>query len=354
MPPGRAGPCVPTARATRLKSLPHKPFQGHDRSRREQQMRILRDTSVLAAHLRAVARTRWFALTGISVLAAAFALLPTTPAAAATQYTFFHFNMAGNMNHGGHSDFIVPAVRDSITNNWPTAVSLNEVCENQFAEIYWDINARGGNYTGHFSEILPAPQTLPNGHKDDWCDGHRYGLALFIRGTDLRFDESKLNPIVDRGKSDQLRNEQRWVICGTARGDSAPRLEVCSAHLFGGDLKFVQMDQIADEHLFPAVRRGAAVAFMGDTYLDADAMVQHTGGLFEHTVRGNTFPNPDCHTTQWTRWSRKDIAAHCPGKPTRQNDHVMVSVNRARDIGGAITHSDWSDHIPVRGHATFD
>jgi endonuclease/exonuclease/phosphatase family metal-dependent hydrolase len=283
----------------------------------------------------------WLAAAG--VLAAVLTVQPATSATSATsvpvevRYTFFHFNMAGNVNHAGRTQFIVPAVVSSITSTWPSAVSLNEVCANQFREIYWGANAAGGGYHGRFATTIP--QGTPG-----VCNGEAYGLALLVQdASEQSFAEFSL-PV-------QPSAEPRKLICATKGVAGNPAgLKICNTHLQGGDQKYVQMKVVSEKHLIPAARAGQAVAFMGDTYLDEDEMRFSTAGLYAHTALGNTSKNPNCRATEWANPQWK---LGCPGRLTEQNDYVMVSTNRFHSLSGAVTSTVWSDHLPVRGAASL-
>lgn len=259
-------------------------------------------------------------------------------AQAQARYTFFQFNMAGNMNHFGQTDRIVPAVVGSITRHWPTAVSLNEVCENQFAAIYWIVNAQGGGYHGHFAKTVPTGA----------CNGHAYGLALLIKKGVAPFKEELLANVGGA--------EPRKVICGTTNA-WVPRLKVCSSHFYGPQaVKYAQMEHVATRHLIPAAQQGQAVAFLGDTYLTPDEMLFGTAGLFKHTALGNTHVNPNCTATPEAKqdtWDKRIqwVKACEAGQLRNQFDYVMVA--NARNIDGHIGTTEWSDHLPVHGAATF-
>jgi endonuclease/exonuclease/phosphatase family metal-dependent hydrolase len=296
--------------------------------------------------------TKWRAWLAVAaVLATIFTVQAAAPAAAHTRYTFLQFNMSGHMNHLGRTEDVVPAVTNSITSSFPTAVSLNEVCENQFAQIYWNANAAGGGYNAHFAEVVPAGSGI--------CGGHAYGLALLLRGDDPGYFSERSLPI-DRN-ADPPR-EPRTLICGqTGYAGGLQRLIVCSSHLEPGDgaggnqdWKYAQMKDIAESVLIPFADARQAVAFMGDTYLTADEMIFATKGRFAHTVRGNTKTNPDCLPTAAALQQHPGWAQACAtGTLVQQADHVMVSTNRSYDVSGSITSTRVSDHLPVRGTAAI-
>jgi endonuclease/exonuclease/phosphatase family metal-dependent hydrolase len=291
---------------------------------------------------------RWRAwLTAAGILAAGLTVQSAAPAAAQSTYTFFQFNMAGNMNHAGHTELIVPAVVDSVTSSWPTAVSLNEVCRNQYNEIGWIINASGGRYGGLFVPMR-APQS-------NVCGGHEYGVALFIRGAEQTSFTS--HPLTSTG------DETRYMICGNT-AIAGPRLGVCSSHLQpgggAGAVKYTQMDEIARTALIPFAEAGLPMAFMGDTYLSPDEMRYITRGLYRNAAPGHTMTNPACEPTKWAEklaeiydyyeaWVNECEA----GNLHRQSDYVMVSENKLVSATGGPTTTRWSDHKPVRATVVF-
>jgi endonuclease/exonuclease/phosphatase family metal-dependent hydrolase len=292
---------------------------------------------------------KWRAcLAAAGLLAATFTVHTATPAAADARYTFLQFNMSGHMNHGGATDVIVPAVVNSITSSWPTAVSLNEVCEDQYAEILWHSNVAGGGYNAHFAETWPEEKGFCGG-------GQAFGIALLLRGDNP--GGLSVHPLPSEPGS-----EQRKLICGnTGLAGHPTRLGVCSSHLAPGDgnpdtpsWKHAQMKYISDTVLIPYAQAGNAMAFMGDTYLNEAEMRFSTAGLYAHTAVGNTKTNPECRATAWAKEHNKDWAKDCEdGELTHQYDYVMVSINRSHSRSGAITRTLWSDHLPVRGSATF-
>ncbi|MFY0562225.1 hypothetical protein ACN28E_00150 [Archangium lansingense] len=255
---------------------------------------------------------------------------PASPAAAAQRLTFFHMNIAGHMQHAGRTENIAPAVISSITSSWPSVVSLQEVCEQQFAKILLEVNRLGGRYDARFA------------HSDESrnpCNGGFYGDVLMTRGVNNTWDERHL-PAMD--------GEERKLIC--VNTGFAVRIMACAAHLAPVERqkKLEVMGWIGKYFLIPFAQVGAPAVFLGDTYLTPDEMSFLTGGLFAHTVRGNTYNNPNCtRIPAYTSGKFK-----CPGPSTIQYDYIMVSTNKFSGWSGAVTSTKWSDHLPVRGAAT--
>jgi endonuclease/exonuclease/phosphatase family metal-dependent hydrolase len=142
----------------------------------------------------------------VAVLLAAPALAGDTEEMTYRQ-TFLQFNLCGNAcSNGGFAvvDRLVTAIRDRA----PAAVTLNEVCQNQYSHLLSQLDA----YRGRFD---PTGPTCHN--------GARYGNAILIRsaGVDLVGSWLLPNPAGD---------ESRRLMCLRPR-PPAPRLTVCVTHI---------------------------------------------------------------------------------------------------------------------------
>jgi endonuclease/exonuclease/phosphatase family metal-dependent hydrolase len=117
-----------------------------------------------------ILRGFWLAL-GLVATAVAAVVFAGSPGAASGRQAYLQFNMCGNVcNNGG-----VAVVRDlerTIGARRPTAVTLNEVCENQYDRLRADLTA----YRGRFDPTGPVCR-----------NGFRYGNAILARasGVDL-------------------------------------------------------------------------------------------------------------------------------------------------------------------------
>ena len=207
---------------------------------------------------------RWL---GVMAAVSALALTaPTGQPAAATPagtQSYLQFNMCGNQcNHGGLA--VVRNLEQTIGGDRPVAVTLNEVCENQYDRLRRDLSG----YRGGFDPTGPR------------CDnGTRYGNAVFVRGSGL-----------DTVGSWQLPNpgsdETRRLMCVRGR----PALVVCVTHIsFVAENIGVQVDAVAG--ILRGLRGDGPVLLGGDfntdptdTRLDpvysrrreADSAVNHT------------------------------------------------------------------------------
>lgn len=150
--------------------------------------------------------------TGVAVAAAiaAVAVVALSSGAPQTAYrqTYVQFNLCGNACSRGALS-VITNLETAIGERRPFAVTLNEVCENQYAKLRADLLA----YEGRFD---PTGPTCRN--------GARYGNAVFVRATDVRMVGSweLPNPAGD---------ETRRLMCLSTRLPGAPTLAICVTHV---------------------------------------------------------------------------------------------------------------------------
>jgi endonuclease/exonuclease/phosphatase family metal-dependent hydrolase len=149
--------------------------------------------------------TRAFWLRAGTVAACAGALVATTAfaSAATSGQAYLQFNMCGNIcNQGGLS--VVRNLERTITAVRPWAVTLNEVCENQ----YDSLRGRMPAYAGGFDATGPM-----------CASGSRYGNAILVRaaGVDTLGSWPLPNP---------AGGETRRLMCVSVR-----RVAVCVTHI---------------------------------------------------------------------------------------------------------------------------
>lgn len=128
--------------------------------------------------------------------------------ATAHREIFVQFNLCGNAcGNGGLG--IVTQLTTAIRERRPFAITLNEVCENQYARLRSDLDA----YQGRFD---PTGPTCHN--------GARYGNAILLRTTDATLvgGWDLPNPAGD---------ESRRLLCLSTRLPAAPVLIVCVTHI---------------------------------------------------------------------------------------------------------------------------
>jgi endonuclease/exonuclease/phosphatase family metal-dependent hydrolase len=142
----------------------------------------------------------------LSAIAAAFLVsfvLAGDAHATASPLTLLQLNMCGNACSSGGFE-VVTELAATVDRRLPFAVTLNEVCENQFVEL----RAELAGYQGQFDATGPKCR-----------NGARYGNAIFLRTTSLTVVGSWELPAV-------IFEEDRRLLCvGTSP------VVVCVTHL---------------------------------------------------------------------------------------------------------------------------
>jgi endonuclease/exonuclease/phosphatase family metal-dependent hydrolase len=170
---------------------------------------------------------RWLgiAVTMLAVVAPIGVRAATAGAAddAAARQAYLQFNMCGNAcNHGDLA--VVRNLEQTIAADRPVAVTLNEVCENQYDRL------RAGlpGYAGRFDPTGPL------------CgNGSRYGNAVLVSGPGLELVGSwKLpNPAGDETRRLMCVRGRHLVVCVThisfAAGNIAPQIDAVAGILRG-------------------------------------------------------------------------------------------------------------------------
>jgi endonuclease/exonuclease/phosphatase family metal-dependent hydrolase len=152
---------------------------------------------------------RWLGV-AVAVLAVAgpVGARPAGADVAAARQSYLQFNMCGNAcNHGELA--VVRNLERTIVADRPVAVTLNEVCENQYDRLRADL----AGYAGRFDPTGPR------------CgNGTRYGNAVLVRGSgvDLVGSWQLPNPGAD---------ETRRLLCVRGRPAGADALVVCVTHI---------------------------------------------------------------------------------------------------------------------------
>jgi endonuclease/exonuclease/phosphatase family metal-dependent hydrolase len=187
------------------------------------------------------------AVAGAAIVSTAMLFAGGTNAAAGRQ-TYLQLNMCGNAcNHGGLA--VVGNLVGIIAAGKPSAVTLNEVCENQYDRLRADLRA----YHGRFD---PTGPTCSN--------GSRYGNAVLVHtpGVDLVGSWQLPNPAGD---------ETRRLMCLNTRPPGTSSLVVCVTHISNVQANIAaQIDAIAA--LLHALGGTHAVLLGGDFNTDpADA-----------------------------------------------------------------------------------
>jgi endonuclease/exonuclease/phosphatase family metal-dependent hydrolase len=142
----------------------------------------------------------------LSALAAAILVcfaLAGDARATASPLTLLQLNMCGNACSSGGFE-VVTTLAATVDRRLPFAVTLNEVCENQFVELRAELDG----YQGQFDPTGPKCR-----------NGARYGNAIFLRTTGLSVVGSWQLPAV-------IFEEDRRLLCV-----GASPVVVCVTHL---------------------------------------------------------------------------------------------------------------------------
>jgi endonuclease/exonuclease/phosphatase family metal-dependent hydrolase len=150
-------------------------------------------------------RAAWWRIGAI--IAAVVAALALSNGAPASPYrlTFLQANLCGNACNDGRTAVILH-LEDAIRGRQPFAVTLNEVCENQFTRLRTDLVT----YRAWFTP------TGPQCH-----NGTRYGNVILIRASQVSLVGEWLLP-------NPADDETRRLTCLAV---TAPRVVVCGVHV---------------------------------------------------------------------------------------------------------------------------
>jgi endonuclease/exonuclease/phosphatase family metal-dependent hydrolase len=177
--------------------------------------------------LRVLRRCLGIAAAALAVAASASAATATADVAgiraAPTRQTFLQFNMCGNAcNHGDVA--VVHNLERTIAEGRPVAVTLNEVCENQFERLRRDLPGYGGRFD-------------PTGPR---CgNGTRYGNAVLVHGPDP-------DPVGSWQLPNPAGDETRRVMCVRGLPPDGASLVVCVTHIsFAASNIGTQIDTVA-------------------------------------------------------------------------------------------------------------
>jgi endonuclease/exonuclease/phosphatase family metal-dependent hydrolase len=126
----------------------------------------------------------------------------------ATPLTLLQLNMCGNACTSGGLDVVDELVR-TVAERRPFAVTLNEVCENQFGQLRADL----AGYHGQFDPTGPKCR-----------NGERYGNAAFLRTAELTVVGSWQLPAL-------IFEEDRRLLCVAGPPLGPGPVIVCVTHL---------------------------------------------------------------------------------------------------------------------------
>lgn len=171
----------------------------------------------------------------VALLAVTSALVgPPTAATAAKTATaaplkLLHFNMAGAAKNNGTYPIIGRIIRE-VQERRPDVISLNEICDRQYAHLLIQLQNIGYAMSGYFQKSRTFVGTcfrFPDTR-------HEAGNAILVRGT-LVSDQGYLYTTghVLEARRQPTVSESRSVACVTARPAAAPdrTVKACSTHL---------------------------------------------------------------------------------------------------------------------------
>jgi endonuclease/exonuclease/phosphatase family metal-dependent hydrolase len=188
---------------------------------------------------------RWLGL-AVAALAVAgpISAHPADAHATPVRQAYLQFNMCGNAcNHGGLA--VVHNLEHTIAADRPVAVTLNEVCENQYERLRRDLPG----YAGRFDPTGPV------------CgNGTRYGNAVLVHG-------SGLDVLGGRQLPNPAGDETRRLLCVRGHPAGAAALVVCVTHIsfVAGNIA-AQIDAVAG--YLRGLPGGEAILLGGDFNTD--------------------------------------------------------------------------------------
>ncbi len=243
-----------------------------------------------------------------------------------------HLNIAGGKLNRGEPA-VAHRLADSVADRkpgLPLAVSVNEVCFNQWEVLHSRLQALG--YTGHFG---------PANFNEDRCSGQAFGNAIFWQGghADARTfwipDDHQI-----RGAATE---EKRNMVCGKAHFPEGTWY--CSVHLEKGDSdreKMVRRQQADDiRAIANFLNTEHRAIIMGDFN-----MIQ-TDPAMQRWFNGFWLDADECRCRPtWRSETNRNV--------TRKLDYMMVRADRFSFGHDAfITENVQSDHFLMQGYPVF-
>jgi endonuclease/exonuclease/phosphatase family metal-dependent hydrolase len=185
-------------------------------------------------------------LRSVAIVAVAIAVIGTLAfdgaRATTDRQTYLQFNICGNACVSGALG-VVENLADTIRRRRPAAVTLNEVCENQYDRLTAGLAA----YRGRFDPTGPRCR-----------NGERYGNVVLIRTTSAGLVGSWELP-------SPAEDETRRLMCLGAHVPPTPRLVVCVTHISNTSANVSSQVQAVAGHL-----RGLASADTDAVLLGGD------------------------------------------------------------------------------------
>lgn len=274
-------------------------------------------------------------------------------ASADSNMRFWQFNLCGARIESpcnyGREQPVADAMKSSIENFKPDAVSLNEACESQFAHTIWNLNAggiwsmHGRFHVGRFLLEEDKPKFTCNVY-----DGsRRFGLAFFSRQRILMEPTAHVLPEPDPATGNNI------LYCGVVEL-YRPSI-YCSVHISGNEANKGAQIQRVSEIVNPWVDDGIPVVLMGD--FNVEPRDYRLNPIY-HSVFGpsTTGTHPYGRFEEVDQYHGGTGRCRC-GEPTfgpKKLDYIFVSARDFYGQDGDATSSSLSDHTPLRGWAVLD
>ena len=219
--------------------------------------------------------------------------------------TYLQFNLCGNVCNAGGLD-VITGLRTVIANRQPYAVTLNEVCENQYARLAAGLPG----YDGRFDPTGPICR-----------NGSRYGNAALLRAADVT--------LVGRWSLPNLAGgEPRRLMC--LRGWPTGRRPViaCVTHISTQPVDIgAQLRTVAD--VLNGLEGGAtSVLLGGDFNTDpSDARMSPLRRAGTDVVNEATFGRHRYDYVFLSEDSRSSVTADVTDPPHGRSDHKALWAN---------------------------
>ena len=293
-------------------------------------------------------RTFGIRLTGLLALAVAAAVLPIVtaePAQASVAHKYFHFNMCGNKCRGGNLD-VANDVINSVNNSSPQpfAMTLNEVCRNQYNHIYSSLLP----YYGRFEVTVPGACS----------NGTDYGIAVLVRTSSYQFHAAWRLP---------GGYEARKLACikTSATGGGTQPLMACVTHIdYHSDVQAAQIRFVADRGR--EMWSGHHVLIGGDFNVTPgsstlnpmySSQYPNGSGVFSEADAGNFSRGGGGVGSTYNEYTGGCVSYPCgAGRlwlPTRKIDYIFLSRYDFTGFSADATYALRSDHTPLWAWATF-
>lgn len=283
----------------------------------------------------------------VAVLAAvAPTVLVATPAhAASVSHKYFHFNMCGNKCRGGNLD-VANDVINSVNSSSPQpfAITLNEVCRNQYDHLYYNLTP----YYGRFEVTVPGACS----------NGSDYGIAVMVRTWNYSFYGAWQLP---------GGYERRKLVCikTSATGGGTQPLIACATHIdYHSDVQAAQIQFVADRGR--EMWSGNHVLIGGDFNVTPgssklnpmySSLYPSGTGIFNEADAANYSRSGGGVSVSYNEYTGGCTSYPCGAGqwwlPTKKIDYIFLSRYDFSSFTADATYALRSDHTPLWAWATF-